>query len=99
MAVLTSTVDPGSDAFRQNRQAMEVALAEVEEQLALARAGASVAVNYKTQAADAEAIREQNYRWLQSELLRATEGYAIWTRIADIFVERLAGRSRETSGA
>lgn len=51
------------------------------------------------QAADAEAIREQNYRWLQSELLRATEGYAIWTRIADIFVERLAGRSRETSGA
>jgi acetyl-CoA carboxylase carboxyltransferase component len=39
MAVLTSTVDPGSDAFRQNRQAMEVALAEVEEQLALARAG------------------------------------------------------------
>ena len=39
MPVLTSTIDPGSDTYRQNRAAMESALAEVEEQLAVARAG------------------------------------------------------------
>jgi len=39
MAVLTSTVDPASDTFRQNHQAMEGALAEVEGQLAVARGG------------------------------------------------------------
>ena len=39
MPLLTSTIDPGSDAYRQNRAAMESALAEVEEQLAVARAG------------------------------------------------------------
>jgi len=39
MPVLTSTVDPSSDVHRQNRQAMEEALAEVETELARARAG------------------------------------------------------------
>jgi acetyl-CoA carboxylase carboxyltransferase component len=39
MPVLTSTVDVTSDAYRQNRQAMETALAEVESELAAARAG------------------------------------------------------------
>jgi acyl-CoA carboxylase subunit beta len=39
MPLLTSTIDPGSDTYRQNRAAMEGALAEVEEQLAVARAG------------------------------------------------------------
>ena len=39
MPVLTSTIDPGSDTYRQNRAAMESALAEVEEQLAVARGG------------------------------------------------------------
>jgi acetyl-CoA carboxylase carboxyltransferase component len=39
MVVLTSAVDATSDAYRQNRAAMEAALAEVEEQLAMARAG------------------------------------------------------------
>jgi acetyl-CoA carboxylase carboxyltransferase component len=39
MPVLTSAIDPRSDTYRQNRAAMETALAEVEEQLALARAG------------------------------------------------------------
>ena len=39
MPVLTSTIDPGSDTYRQNRAAMETALAEVDEQLAVARAG------------------------------------------------------------
>jgi hypothetical protein len=41
---------------------------------------------------DADAIREQNYKWLDSEILRQTEGYAIWTRIADLFVERIGRR-------
>ena len=39
MPVLTSAVDATSDAYRQNRQAMEAALAEVERELAAARAG------------------------------------------------------------
>src|SRR6266516_5004919 len=39
---------------------------------------------------DAVACREQNYQWLKSKLLRTTEGYTIWTRIADYFVDRLA---------
>jgi hypothetical protein len=42
-------------------------------------------------ACDAAALREHNYRWLQSEALRLTEGYAIWSRIADLFVERITG--------
>jgi hypothetical protein len=45
------------------------------------------------QECDAAAIRDQNYTWLQSQRLRTTEGYAIWSRIADIFVERSAGNS------
>ena len=39
MPLLTSTIDPASDVYRQNRAAMEGALAEVEDQLAEARAG------------------------------------------------------------
>jgi len=39
MPVLTSSVDPTSPTFLHNRQVMEEALAEVEEQLATARAG------------------------------------------------------------
>ncbi len=39
MAVLSSTVDPSSESFAVNRHAMEEALAEVDEQLALARGG------------------------------------------------------------
>jgi acyl-CoA carboxylase subunit beta len=39
MPVLTSTIDPRSDTYRQNRAAMEAAQEEVEQQLALARAG------------------------------------------------------------
>jgi len=39
MPVLTSGVDTSSDAYRSNRQAMEASLAEVEAQLAVARAG------------------------------------------------------------
>ncbi len=39
MPLLTSTIDPGTDTYRQNRAAMESALAEVEEQLAVARGG------------------------------------------------------------
>jgi hypothetical protein len=41
---------------------------------------------------DADAIREQNYTWLDRDVLRQTEGYAIWTRIADLFVERIGRR-------
>jgi hypothetical protein len=39
---------------------------------------------------DAEAFRDQNHRWLQNGLLQTTEGYAVWSRIADLFVEVLA---------
>jgi acetyl-CoA carboxylase carboxyltransferase component len=39
MPVLSSAVDPSSDVFRQNRQAMETALAEVQAQLDIARDG------------------------------------------------------------
>jgi hypothetical protein len=39
-------------------------------------------------AADHDRIREQNYTWLQSSQLDPTEGYAIWTRIANILVDR-----------
>ena len=39
MPVLTSTVDPSSDTFRANQESMQAALAEVDAQLALARAG------------------------------------------------------------
>jgi len=39
MPPLTSAIDLRSDSYRQNREAMETALAEVDEQLALARAG------------------------------------------------------------
>jgi hypothetical protein len=43
------------------------------------------------QTCDAATITEKNYRWLQSEGLRRTEGYAIWSRIADHFVNRVSG--------
>jgi acetyl-CoA carboxylase carboxyltransferase component len=39
MPVLPSDVDPSSHTYQENRQAMERALAEVEEQLAVARLG------------------------------------------------------------
>ena len=39
MPVLTSTVDPRSDLYRTNAEAMAAALSEVDEQLALARLG------------------------------------------------------------
>jgi acetyl-CoA carboxylase carboxyltransferase component len=39
MPLLTSTIDPGSDTYGQNRAAMEAALAVVEAQLAVARSG------------------------------------------------------------
>jgi len=39
MPTLTSTVDPASDVYRQNHEAMAAALEGVDEQLALARAG------------------------------------------------------------
>ncbi|HUO48801.1 MAG TPA: carboxyl transferase domain-containing protein, partial [Acidimicrobiales bacterium] len=39
MPTLTSAVDTSADAYRQNRESMLGALAEVDEQLALARAG------------------------------------------------------------
>jgi len=39
MPLLTSAVDTTADAYRQNREAMEAALAEVEQELAAARAG------------------------------------------------------------
>jgi acetyl-CoA carboxylase carboxyltransferase component len=42
MPVLNSTVDPGSDVYRQNREAMESALAEVDAQLDTARGGGGV---------------------------------------------------------
>src|SRR5262249_1345893 len=45
------------------------------------------------QKCDAAAFRDQNYRWLQNELLQTTEGYAVWSRIADLFVEVLAEKS------
>lgn len=41
---------------------------------------------------DADAIRDQNYQWLESDALRQTEGYTVWTRIADLFVERVGRR-------
>jgi hypothetical protein len=44
------------------------------------------------EACDDAAIRELNYRWLQSEPLRKTEGYAIWSQIADHFVEHHASK-------
>jgi acetyl-CoA carboxylase carboxyltransferase component len=42
MPVLNSTVDPGSGVYRQNREAMENALAEVDAQLETARGGGGV---------------------------------------------------------
>jgi len=39
MLVLNSTIDPSSDVYRQNRQAMETALAEVGAELEIARGG------------------------------------------------------------
>ncbi|MGH9018761.1 MAG: acyl-CoA carboxylase subunit beta, partial [Acidimicrobiales bacterium] len=39
MPALNSSVDPSSEVYRQNREAMETALAEVEGQFAAARAG------------------------------------------------------------
>jgi acetyl-CoA carboxylase carboxyltransferase component len=39
MPLLSSTVDPASDVYRQNRQAMETALVEVGAQLDIARQG------------------------------------------------------------
>ena len=37
---------------------------------------------------DHEAARQQNYNWLQSSQLDPTEGYAVWTQIAEILIER-----------
>lgn len=41
------------------------------------------------QECDAAAVRQQNYEWLRSEPVQATEGYRVWHRIADLFVERI----------
>jgi len=43
---------------------------------------------------DAASVREQNWKWLESEQVRATEGFAIWSRIADYFAQRLGERLR-----
>jgi hypothetical protein len=37
---------------------------------------------------DAQAFRENNWRWLGSEQVVATEGYRTWRRIADLLVSR-----------
>ncbi len=37
---------------------------------------------------DHEAVRSQNYSWLKSSQLDPTEGFAIWTQIAEILLER-----------
>jgi hypothetical protein len=39
MAILASRVDSASDAFRTNREGMLAKLAELDEQVAVARAG------------------------------------------------------------
>jgi hypothetical protein len=44
------------------------------------------------QACDAGALREHNYGWLQGDVVRSTEGYAIWSKIADHFVERIGSK-------
>lgn len=41
---------------------------------------------------DAEAIRRQNWAWLESEQLKQTNGWRIWSRVADYFVARVAAR-------
>lgn len=44
--------------------------------------------------ADAQKMREQNWKWLQTPAVKSTEGFGIWSLVADYFVERIAGRSR-----
>ncbi|WP_017653946.1 glycosyltransferase family 10 domain-containing protein [Fortiea contorta] len=41
---------------------------------------------------DVEKFRKQNYQWLQKEQVKATNGYRIWSRIADLFVEQILGK-------
>lgn len=38
---------------------------------------------------DAQAFRENNWKWLRSEPVAATEGYGIWTRIVALIVKRI----------
>jgi hypothetical protein len=42
---------------------------------------------------DSDAIVEQNYEWLKSEAVSETDGYRIWSRIAELFFERCGGRT------
>jgi hypothetical protein len=39
---------------------------------------------------DATRIRQQNWKWLQSDAVKATQGGRVWSRIADHFVERIS---------
>jgi hypothetical protein len=41
---------------------------------------------------DAEAVRRQNWAWVQSEEVKSTEGFRVWSRIADYFVDRMNGK-------
>lgn len=40
---------------------------------------------------DAASMREQNYQWLHSDAVSETDGYRIWYRIADHFVNKCLG--------
>jgi hypothetical protein len=37
---------------------------------------------------ESDAIVEQNYEWLKGDAVSETDGYRIWSRVAEIFVER-----------
>jgi hypothetical protein len=43
---------------------------------------------------NADDVREQNWKWLHSDQVRETEGFTIWSRVADYFVARIQGADR-----
>jgi hypothetical protein len=50
-----------------------------------------------TRLKDAE-IREQNWKWLESDQVKQIDGFRIWSRIADYFVERIGGNRNPANG-
>lgn len=48
--------------------------------------------------ADHARIRENNFRWLEQDEVKATNGYKVWSRIADLFQKRILGEMQTCFG-
>jgi hypothetical protein len=87
----------GKEQGYQSNRSVEELRRSMARRLEAATSAQQSIVTFAPCGRDAAAYRDQNYRRLQKEPLRTTEGYAIWSRIADYFVERFIGEPQKAS--